>query len=81
LGIVDKLPPMTDLPKGPFFYLMLGIIFLLKGVVWTFTGEALERFGRVYSRAEQPEAFRESVVADYIIGVALIRVFMYQGWR
>ncbi len=66
------------LPRGPYFYLILGIISLTVGIVSTCTGVTWARFGRVIYRAKQPKEFWEDVVACYLIGFCFIGYFLYQ---
>lgn len=63
---------------GPYFYLILGIIFLAVGAVSTCTGVVWARFGRVIYRAKQPKEFWEDVVACDLIGLCFIGYFLYQ---
>lgn len=71
-------PDSHSLLRGPYFYLILGIISLSVGVVSTFTGVAWARFGRVIYRAKQPKEFWEDVVACCLIGLCFIGYFLYQ---
>jgi hypothetical protein len=72
------MPVLHSLLRGPYFYLILGIISLSVGVVSTCTGVVWARFGRVIYRAKQPKEFWEDVVACYLIGVCFIGYFLYQ---
>jgi RsiW-degrading membrane proteinase PrsW (M82 family) len=68
---------LNSLPRGPYLYLILGIILLFVGLVSTCTGVVWARFGRVIYRAEQPREFWEDVVTSFAIGVCLIGYFLY----
>lgn len=72
------MPVSHSLLRGPYFYLILGIISLTVGVVSTCSGVDWGRFGRVIYRAEHPKEFWEDVVATYLIGLCFIGYFLYQ---
>jgi hypothetical protein len=64
---------------SPYFFLILGIISLIAGVVSTCTGKALMRFhGWVY-RAEEPTLFWQTVGVYYLIAVWFIIYFLYKS--
>ena len=71
-------PDSHSLLRGPYFYLILGIISLSVGIVSTCTGVVWARFGRVIYRAKQPKEFWEDVVACYLIGLCFVGYFLYQ---
>jgi hypothetical protein len=72
------MPDLHSLPRGNYFYLILGVISLAVGVVSTRTGVVWARFGRVIYRAKQPREFWEDVVTCYLIGVCFIGYFLYK---
>ena len=72
------MPDLHSLLRGPYYYLILGIISLSVGAVSTRTGVVWARFGRIIYRAKQPKEFREYVVACYLIGVCFIGYFLYK---
>jgi uncharacterized protein (DUF486 family) len=72
------MPDLHSLLRGPYYYLILGVISLSVGVFSTCTGVTWARFGRVIYRAKQPKAFWEDVITCYLIGVCFIGYFLYK---
>ena len=73
------MPDLHSSLKGPYFFLILGIVMLLMGLIATLTGVAWARFGRVIYRAKEPRAFWEDVVTSYALGICLIGYFFYRA--
>lgn len=71
-------PDVPALLRGPYFYLIIGVISLSMGVLSTCTGETWVRFGRVIDRDKHPKEFWEDVVACYLIGVCFCGYFLYK---
>jgi hypothetical protein len=53
-------------------FLLIGIVLLFMAVVSTLTGESLERWGRMVSRAEQPKRFWWDIALCYLGGIFFI---------
>ena len=72
------MPDLHSFLRGPYYYLILGVVSLSVGVVSTCTGVVWARVGRIIYRAKQPKEFWEDVVATYLIGFCFIGYFLYQ---
>jgi H+/Cl- antiporter ClcA len=60
-------------------FLLIGIIVLVIAVIFTLTGQSLERFGRMVSRAEEPKRFWWNVAMFYLGGIFFIALYFYQN--
>ena len=58
-------------------FLLIGIILLIVAVAFTLTGESLERYGRMVSRAEEPKRFWWNVATFYLGGILFIALYLY----
>ena len=58
-------------------FLLIGIILLIVAVAFTLTGESLERYGRIVSRAEEPKRFWWNVATFYLGGILFIALYLY----
>jgi len=52
---------------------------LVIAVIFTLSGEALERYGRMVSRAEEPKRFWWNVAMFYLGGIFFIALYLYQN--
>jgi hypothetical protein len=57
-------------------FLLIGIVLLLMAVVFTLTGESLER-GRMAHRAEEPKRFWWDVALFYLGGIFFIGLYLF----
>ncbi len=64
--------------KSPYFDLALGGFSLLVGLISTFNGATIARFGRVINRADEPREFWEVVAGYYLIAVCFVAYFFYE---
>jgi len=64
----------------PYGLLVVGIILLVFGVNATITGESRSRFGRVVSRAKDPDEFWQDVTMFYLGGVLLIAYYVHEAY-
>jgi MFS family permease len=82
MGISSIFPPngVADSAKdlGPKGMLICGIFFLGLAVGGILSGEALERYGRVIYRAEEPKQFWQSIAADFIFGALFIWAYAFK---
>jgi hypothetical protein len=62
----------------PYLFLLVGIVFLVLAVIWTFTGKAFTRFNRRVYLAEEPIVYWWNVASYYFVGVFLIGYFLYK---
>jgi H+/Cl- antiporter ClcA len=60
-------------------FLLIGIIVLVIAVIFTLSGESLERYGRMVSRAEEPKRFWWSIAMFYLGGIFFIALYLYQN--
>jgi energy-coupling factor transporter transmembrane protein EcfT len=60
-------------------FLLIGIVLLLVASVFTLTGESLERYGRMVSRAEEPTRFWWNVAMFYGGGIFFIALYLYNN--
>ncbi len=68
--------------NSPYYFLVLGAIFLLAAVVSTFTGKTYGRYGRGWARrANEPTEFWWTVAIYYIGGVCFIGYFLYKFYE
>jgi hypothetical protein len=58
--------------------LLIGILLLLFAVAATVTGQSLERFGKMVTRAENPNRFWRNVAFFYVAGLLCVGIFLYQ---
>jgi hypothetical protein len=52
---------------------------LVIAVIFTLSGESLERYGRMVSRAEEPKRFWWNVAMFYLGGIFFIALYLYQN--
>ena len=64
--------------SSPYYFLVLGTIFLVAAVISTCAGKTFGRAGGSASRAREPRQFWWSVALYYIGGVCFIGYFLYQ---
>jgi hypothetical protein len=57
-------------------FLLIGIIVLLLAVVFTLTGETVERGGRMVNRSEEPKRFWWDVALFYLTGIFFIGLYL-----
>jgi hypothetical protein len=57
-------------------FLLIGIVLLLMAVVFTLTGESLER-GRMAHRAEEPKRSWWDVALFYLAGIFFIGLYLF----
>lgn len=69
---------MPEPDSKAYIALVVGIIFLVLGIAAIYTGESWSRFGRVISRAKQPNEFWQDVAIDYIAALGFIGYFLYR---
>lgn len=62
----------------PYNLVLLGVVLLLLGVAWTFTGKVLAPYHGVVSRAEDPSSFWWNVVIYYLVGLAFLTKFLVE---
>jgi uncharacterized membrane protein YfcA len=60
-------------------FLLVGIVLLIVAAVFTLSGEALERYGRIAYRAKEPKRFWWDVVLTFLAGLFFIAVYLYQN--
>jgi len=66
--------------RPPYSLLIVAAIFLVFGVAATITGESRSRWGRVISRAKNPEEFWQDVTTFYLCGFLLIADYVYKAY-
>jgi hypothetical protein len=74
-GGLDHYSYLIDRRHRP---LLIGIFLLLFALVATLTGQSLERFGKIATRAEDPNRFWWNVAFLYAAGLLGIGIFLYQ---
>lgn len=57
--------------------LIIGVIAIGLGLMETCSGEALQGYGRMASRGEEPQRFWKAVAIHYLCGAAGIAYFLY----
>jgi hypothetical protein len=62
-------------------FLLVGIVLLVMSVVFTLTGESLERYGGIVSRAEEPKRFRWNVAFFFLGGIFFIALILVQHFK
>jgi len=67
--------------SSPYFYLTVGAIFLVAGVISTYTGKAYGRYGGWASRAKEPTQFWWTVALYYISGGCFVGYFLYKVYE
>jgi hypothetical protein len=75
-GGLDHYSYLIDRRHRP---LLIGIFVLLFPVAATLTGQSLERFGKMVTRAESPNRFWWNVAFFYAAGLLGIGIFLYQN--
>lgn len=68
----------SNLIDPQYRFLLIGIVLLVMAVVFTLTGETLERYHGIVSRAEEPKRFWPNVATFYFGGVLFIGLFLYK---
>ena len=58
-------------------FLLIGILCLVMAALFTLTGTAPERFGRLVYRSEEPKRFWSDVAMFYLAGAFFIALFLY----
>jgi hypothetical protein len=58
--------------------LIIGAFAIGLGLMETFSGEALEGYGRTASHGEEPQRFWKAVAIHYLSGVLGIAYFLYE---
>ena len=58
--------------------LLIGIVLLIMGAVFTLSGETLERFRGIVDRDEEPKRFWWNVVWYFLAGFFFIALYLYQ---
>ncbi len=65
--------------SSPYYFLVLGVIFVIAAVVSTCTGKTYAKYGHgLASRAKEPTEFWGTVAIYYISGVCFIGYFLYK---
>jgi hypothetical protein len=59
-------------------FLLMGVVLLVLAVVFTLTGETMERFNGMVYRAEEPKRFWWNVAMFYLGGLFFIGLFLYK---
>jgi energy-coupling factor transporter transmembrane protein EcfT len=59
-------------------FLLIGIVLLVMAVVFTLSGETLERGGVILDRAKEPKRFWWSVVLWFLSGFFFIAIYLVQ---
>jgi hypothetical protein len=67
----------SSLVNSPRWFLIVGAVFLIKGTISTFAGQAWARFGSVVYRDKTPKEFWWMIVTDYAIAIGLIGLFLF----
>jgi predicted cation transporter len=62
-------------------FLLVGIVLLAVTAVFTLSGETLERYNGVVSRAQDSKRFRWNVVMYFLAGLFFIGLYLYQRAR
>jgi hypothetical protein len=60
-------------------FLLIGIVLLVMTVVFTLSGETLERYYGLVSRSEEPKRFWWSVALYFLGGLFFIGLYLYQN--
>ncbi len=60
--------------------LTFGILLIALGVFYTYTGKAYARLHGWIYRADDPKGFWLEVAGSYLLGLALIGLFLYENW-
>lgn len=60
-------------------FLLFGIVLLVMTAVFTLSGETLERYHGIISRAEEPKRFWWDVVLYFLGGLFFIGLYLYQN--
>jgi energy-coupling factor transporter transmembrane protein EcfT len=58
-------------------FLLIGIVLLIIAVVFTLTGETVERYRGMVYRAEEPKRFWWDVALFYLGGIFFIGLYLY----
>ncbi len=58
--------------------LIIGVFAIGLGLMETFSGEALEGYGRTASRGEEPQRFWKAVAIHYLSGALAVAYFLYE---
>jgi energy-coupling factor transporter transmembrane protein EcfT len=58
-------------------FLLIGIVLLVMAVVFTLTGESLERYHGIVYRAEEPKRFWWNVAMFFLGGIFFIALYLY----
>ena len=72
---LDRYSSLLD-PQQRF--LLIGIVLLVMAVVFTLSGETVERFYGIVYRTEEPKRFWWDVAMFYIGGLFFIAIFLYK---
>jgi len=57
--------------------LVLGAAFIAMTLISMLTGKTLVKYRGIVSRAEDPKTFRDSIVADFVIGLVCFGLYLY----
>lgn len=60
-------------------FLLVGIVLLVMSAFFTLSGETLERYGHIVSRAEKPKQFWWSLITWFLLGLFFIGLHLYQN--
>jgi len=60
-------------------FLLIGMVVLIVTAVFVLTGETLERYRGVVSRAEEPKRFWLDVSLYFVVGLFFIGLYLYQN--
>jgi RsiW-degrading membrane proteinase PrsW (M82 family) len=58
-------------------FLLIGIVLLVMAVVFTLTGESLERYHGIVYRAEEPKRFWWNVAMFFLGGIFFFALYLY----
>jgi hypothetical protein len=72
------MPDLYSLFEPPYFFLIIGGLFLSAAVFWIYTGKAWVRFNGWVYRAKEPKWFWWQVVVCFLGGVGFIARFLYE---
>lgn len=59
-------------------FLLIGIVLLVFSVVFALSGETLQRYGGIVSRAEDPRRYWRAVVMYVLGGLFFIVLYLYK---
>jgi hypothetical protein len=70
---------LFGLQRPQYGLLAGGIVLIALGALYTYTGKAYARFHGYIYRADNPKGFWLEVASSYLLGLALIGLFLYDN--